>query len=131
MLEAIGRDIQDALQAFPATPKRKKDIAGLSFQAITKSNDNLGKWFGIEFLAALSPEDRIRVIHRPFRPDTVFRGANLTVYLTVGALEGLFPEPRLGHSEMAPEVGLEPTLQYYNQNDLQRQAHKVYLATPN
>jgi hypothetical protein len=32
----------------------------------------------------------IRVIHRPFPLDTVFRGANLKVYLTVGAPESLF-----------------------------------------
>ena len=69
--EAFGRDIQDALQAFPATPKRKKEIAGLSFQAITKSNDSLREWFGIDFLAGLPGED-LTFLHRIFHRRHLF-----------------------------------------------------------
>jgi DNA-directed RNA polymerase subunit RPC12/RpoP len=63
--EAFGRDIQDALQAFPATSKRKKQIAGITFQAITKANDSLREWFAIDFLEGLPAEDQT-FLHRMF-----------------------------------------------------------------
>jgi DNA-directed RNA polymerase subunit RPC12/RpoP len=55
--EAFGRDMQKALQEFPATPKRKKEIGNLTFQAIIKTNDNLIEWFGIDFFEGLPAED--------------------------------------------------------------------------
>ena len=56
--EAMARDIQRQLQLLPATPKRKKDIQGMSFQNILKANDSLLSWFGFEMLFRFSDDDK-------------------------------------------------------------------------
>lgn len=56
--EAMARDIQKQLQLFPSTPKRKKDIEGMSFQNILKANDSLLNWFGFEILFRFPDQDR-------------------------------------------------------------------------
>jgi hypothetical protein len=65
--EAFARDIQKMLAFIPATPKRKKEVEGLSFQGIIKANDRLQEWFAIDFLHPLPLEDRTflnRMFHR-------------------------------------------------------------------
>jgi hypothetical protein len=56
--EAMARDVQGQLHLFPATPKRKKDIQGMSFQNILKANDSLLNWFGFEMLFRFSDDDK-------------------------------------------------------------------------
>lgn len=56
--EAMARDIQSQLLLLRATPKRKKDIEGLSFQNILKANDSLLNWFGFEMLIHFSDDDK-------------------------------------------------------------------------
>jgi hypothetical protein len=63
--EAMARDIQSQLATLPATPKRKKDVAGLSFQNILKANDFLRQWFGFDILFRL-PEDDKEFLNRMF-----------------------------------------------------------------
>lgn len=57
--EAMARDIQRQLQLLPATPKRKKDIQGISFQNILKANTSVLDWFGFEMLARFPDDDKI------------------------------------------------------------------------
>lgn len=56
--EAMARDIQKQLQFVPATPKRKKDIEGMSFQNILKANECLLSWFGFEMLFRFPDDDK-------------------------------------------------------------------------
>jgi len=56
--EAMARDIQRQLQLLPATPKRKKEIKGMSFQNILKANNDLLNWFGFEMLFRFSDDDK-------------------------------------------------------------------------
>jgi DNA-directed RNA polymerase subunit RPC12/RpoP len=63
--EAFGRAIQDGVQEFPATPKRKKDIGSLTFQAILKTAECLHNWLGFDFLENLPAEDRA-FLHKMF-----------------------------------------------------------------
>jgi DNA-directed RNA polymerase subunit RPC12/RpoP len=56
--EAMARDIQSRLVLFPTTPKRRKDIEGLSFQNIIKANQSLLTWFGFEMLFRFSDDDK-------------------------------------------------------------------------
>ena len=54
----MARDIQSQLVLFPAIPRRKKEIAGISFQNIVKANASLLAWFGFEIFAGLPEDDR-------------------------------------------------------------------------
>jgi hypothetical protein len=56
--EAMAKDIQSQLLLIPATPKRKKDIKGISFQNILKANDSLQIWFAFEMLFRFANEDK-------------------------------------------------------------------------
>lgn len=56
--EAMARDLQSQLALLPATPKRKKEIAGMSFQNILKANEYLLHWFGFDVLFRVSDEDK-------------------------------------------------------------------------
>jgi hypothetical protein len=63
--EAMARDIQKQLLLFPTTPKRKKDVEGISFQNILKANASLLDWFGFEMLSRF-PEDDKAFLNRMF-----------------------------------------------------------------
>jgi hypothetical protein len=56
--EAMARDIQSQLSLIPATPKRKREIDGISFQNILKANDSLQSWFAFEMLLRFPDEDK-------------------------------------------------------------------------
>lgn len=65
--EAMARDIQAQLLFIPATPRRKKDIQGLSFQNLLKANESIQNWFGFEMLSRFSDDDKTflnRMFHR-------------------------------------------------------------------
>ena len=56
--EAMANDLQKQLSLLPMTPKRRKELASLSFQQAEEANQSLEEWFGIDFLMDLKEEDR-------------------------------------------------------------------------
>jgi hypothetical protein len=65
--EAMANDLQKQLSLLLMTPKRRKEVAALSFQQIEEANKSLEEWFGINFLTDLKEEDRrflIRIVNR-------------------------------------------------------------------
>jgi hypothetical protein len=65
--EAMAKDIRDELLRLPATPNRKEEIRRVSFQRVFDANENLSKWFDIDFLNGVSDEEKFfinRCFHR-------------------------------------------------------------------
>ena len=56
--EAMARDLQGQFSLLPATPKRKKEIEGISFQSLLKANECLQNWFGFDILFRFSDDDK-------------------------------------------------------------------------
>lgn len=56
--EAMAKDISKELLRIPATPSRKEAIKRINFQRINEANENLSKWFDIDFLKGLTNDDR-------------------------------------------------------------------------
>jgi hypothetical protein len=65
--EALGRHLQTILAKLPATPSRKKEVEGLSFQRLIEAAESLKQWYGIDVLKNVSPDDQgflNRMLHR-------------------------------------------------------------------
>jgi len=56
--EAMARDLQSQLVLLPSTPKRKKDVGGISFQNLIKAGDCLQNWFGFDIFFRFSDDDK-------------------------------------------------------------------------
>lgn len=57
-LGALGRHLQTILEKFPATPSRKKEVEGMSFQRLQEASKCLKQWYGIDILKNVSPDDQ-------------------------------------------------------------------------
>ena len=55
--EGLGNDIRKQLALLPALPKRKNEIAKLSFQQIRAAQEKLRQWLGLDLFESLSPAD--------------------------------------------------------------------------
>jgi hypothetical protein len=65
--EAMAKHISKELLRIPATTSRKEAIKRINFQRINEANENLCKWFDIDFLKGISDDDRLfinRCFHR-------------------------------------------------------------------
>jgi Zn finger protein HypA/HybF involved in hydrogenase expression len=56
--EALGRHLQTILAKLPATPSRKKEVEGLSFQRLLEAAECLKQWYGVDIFKNVSPDDQ-------------------------------------------------------------------------
>jgi len=56
--EALGRDVASALAFIPATPRRRKAIAQLSFRHPPTAAKQLNEWFGFDFMEGVKDDER-------------------------------------------------------------------------
>jgi uncharacterized Zn finger protein (UPF0148 family) len=56
--EPLGNHLRTRLMLFPATAKRRNDLANLSFQRIVSSVDALERWFDIDVLGDMEESER-------------------------------------------------------------------------
>jgi hypothetical protein len=60
--EAMAKDIQNQLALFPATPRRRHEVEGLSFQRFAQAEANLEKWFGLRLTDGVAVGERTFMI---------------------------------------------------------------------
>jgi hypothetical protein len=60
--EAMAKDIQNQLALFPATPRRRREVEGLSFQRLAQAEENLEKWFGLRLTDGVAVGERTFLI---------------------------------------------------------------------